>query len=157
HSVASHQVTEDSGRDAGALADLAALTPQSGEIADQRAVRFHDVPRHAKSGVAFGAEPRGAASALQQKSQVPEISRGADQRRQRQHRAGEILHENEKAVALDEVRLQRRSTSRRVRIVMLDHCARLVQTAPSRPSRAQAEVGIFAVEEERVVKAAYLV
>src|SRR5450756_2905708 len=83
--VTAQQMPEDGGGDAGAGADLAPLPPQASQVAEQGGVRADDVPEHSGSGVALGAESRGASLALENVPGVPKISRQGDERGGQQH------------------------------------------------------------------------
>src|SRR5579884_1267480 len=137
--MAAQEPAENGRGDAGAGADITALAAEARGVAEQSEVRAENVPGHARAGVAFGAEAGGAAASFEQVTEVPGVAGKRIERGGGGEPGGEVLGDDEEAVALDEVGLQRRRAAGGMGVVVLDHGAGRVEAFPAGPAAAEPE------------------
>src|SRR5437870_4161436 len=87
---------------------------------------------------------------------MPRVARQRGEGRAQQQGRGEILHQYEQPVALDIVSLEWGGASGRARVAVLHDRLGNIEALPARPTGAQSQVGVLAVEKEIVVKTADL-
>ena len=132
--------------------DCAPFAPQTDEAGHARQMSPNCYPDQQQRAAFLLAEAGGCAAANEHPAHVPRIPRHRDEGGSDQHYGREILGDHEQPVALDEVRFERRGSSRRVRIVMIHHGISHINALPPGPARAQAEIRILAIQEKCFVE-----
>ena len=125
-----------------------------GEAGEKSGVSPEDAGDESPGTLAALLELGGGAVAAAHGEEVMEVTHGGGKEGRQQAAEGKVFDDEEEAVAFDEVGLEFRGAAGGVGVAMFDDGGGGVAAGPTGPAGAEAEVGVFAVEEEGVVKAA---
>ena len=136
------------------LADVAALTPEFGQAGEGGEVSFYDAGDEGPGAFAVLLEAGGGAVAAAHGHEVIKVSNGGGEEGEDEARGGEVLDDEKEAVAFNEVGFEAGGAAGGMGIAVVDDRGGNVATGPTGPAGAEAEIRVFAIEEEIVVEAA---